>query len=537
MAYVTPQSRVTQLVAGTNITLSPTNGLGTVTISSSGGAGSTGPTGPSGGPVGPTGATGPQGTQGVTGPSGAAGTNGSVGATGPTGSTGVQGVTGPTGIAGTNGSVGATGPTGPQGTQGIQGDTGPTGAVGATGASASANLWSTFPAIQTVDISNYTLSNVNALSNSSGTFTLSATNTSIGGNVTLTGPSVLKTNFIQPNGPTRTLNICNDNSTTGVNGYITITPNALVKLGNNDGGVFGKGADLSFYGASSNYAVELGSRTSASTVGDPFNFFKLDPNGRMLLSGGYLGTPNQYGFDFAAATGELNLYSHSGINIDSYPGGVGSNTGDIIVNASDVLYLHSTGSVDTYAGTGNIGTIANAGSITLTTYGSNIDIHSGCNASMNASNGNIILTAVTASNIYSPTITVNDGTYTGIKLDSMNGNTIQVRDALNSISLKDNQSNVIQMGDDGIQNSGIQLQCSGGTGNKIILNTVGDVSITAGYYASLIGNVDVTIAAAQTVTIQYTSNGIKLQDNTTGGNGMLTVDSANHLYWNGTYIA
>lgn len=537
MAYVTPQSRVTQLVAGTNITLSPTNGLGTVTISSSGGAGSTGPTGPSGGPVGATGATGATGRTGATGPTGAAGTNGSVGATGSTGATGVQGVTGPTGIAGTNGSVGATGSTGSTGPQGNVGSTGATGAVGATGASASANLWSTFPATQTVDISNYTLSNVNALSNSSGTFTLSATNTSVGGNVTLTGPSVLKTNFIQPNGPTRTLNICNDSSTSGVNGYVTLTSDALVKIGNNNGSVFGKGCDLTCYGNSSNYKLQLSSQTSSSTVGDPFNSFSMNPDGRLWLSGGYIGTPNQYGFDFAAATGELNLYSHSGINIDSYAGGVGSNTGDIIVNANDVLYLHSTGSVDTYAGTGNIGTIANAGSITFTTYGSNIDIHSGCNASMNASNGNIILTAVTASNIHSPTITVNDGTYTGIKLDSLNGNTIQVRDALNSISLKDNQSNVIQMGDDGIQNSGIQLQCSGGTGNKIILNTVGDVNITAGYYATLIGNVDVTIAAASNVIIQYTSNGIKLQDNTTGGSGFLTVDSAAHLYWNGTLIA
>ena len=44
MAYVTPQNRVNQLLAGTNITLSPTNGIGTVTVSSSGGAGATGDT-------------------------------------------------------------------------------------------------------------------------------------------------------------------------------------------------------------------------------------------------------------------------------------------------------------------------------------------------------------------------------------------------------------------------------------------------------------------------------------------------------------
>lgn len=159
MAFVVPQNKVNQLLAGTNITLSPTNGIGIVTVTSAGGVGSTGPTGPSGGPVGATGSTGAQGVTGsigATGPTGAAG----VGATGPTGAQGLQGVTGPTGSAGTNGSVGATGSTGATGVQGLQGVTGATGSVGATGPSASANLWSTFPATQTVDFSNYTLSNV-----------------------------------------------------------------------------------------------------------------------------------------------------------------------------------------------------------------------------------------------------------------------------------------------------------------------------------------------------------------------------------------
>jgi hypothetical protein len=534
MAFAVPQNRVTQLLAGTNITLSPTNGLGTVTISSSGGAGSTGPTGPSGGPVGATGATGVTGATGRTGPTGpqgAAGTNGSVGATGPTGASGSAGgigATGPTGAVGATGAAGV-GSTGPQGIQGA------TGADGATGASASANLWSTFPATQTVDISNYTLSNVNALSNSTGTFTLSATNTSVGGNVTITGPSVLKTNFIQPNGPTRTLNICNDNSTSGVNGYINISSDALTKIGNNNGTAFGKGGDLTFQNNSNNYQVQLASRTSASTPGDPFNSLTLNPNGRMWLSGGYIGTPDQYGFDFAAATGELSVYSRNGITIDSYPGGSGSNTGDLTLNASDLLYLNSTGNVSMYAGTGNISLTANTGTIDLQTYGSNININSACNVGLYAANGNVVITGVTSGGSNLPTIIVNDGTYNGIELNSSNGNVIQIKDALNSISLKDNQSNVIQMGDDGIQNSGIQLQCSGATGNKIILNTIGDV-VTNGYYNSMIANADATIAAASTVILQYTSNGIKFQDNITGGNGTFTIDSANHLYWNGTLI-
>ena len=238
MAFVVPQNKVNQLLAGSNITLSPTNGIGIVTVTSVGG-GTTGPTGPSGGPVGATGATGATGRTGPTGPTGAAGTNGSVGATGSTGPQGIQGLTGPTGptgAAGTNGSVGATGSTGPQGIQGI---TGATGVQGATGASASANLWSTFPAIQTVDFSNYTLSNVDRLSNTSGTFTLAANNTTVPGNVTITGSSILKTNFIQPSGPTRTIQVLNDGTTTGVSAYLSISPAATVLLGNNDGGVAG----------------------------------------------------------------------------------------------------------------------------------------------------------------------------------------------------------------------------------------------------------------------------------------------------------
>ena len=335
MAFVVPQNKVSQLLAGTNITLSPTNGVGIVTVTASGGGGGTGPTGPSGGPVGATGSTGPQGATGrtgATGPTGAQGLAGSVGATGFTGAQGLQGLTGPTGSAGTNGSVGATGSTGPQGIQGV---TGFTGSQGATGSSASANLWSTFPAIQTTDFSNYTLSNVDRLSNTSGTFTLAANNTSVSGNVTLTGPSVLKTNFIQPNGPTRSLLLTNDATTSGVNGFFTITSAATVYLGNNDGGTFGQGCDLRFNGASSNYSVELGSRTSASNVGDPFNYLNLNPNGAMRMSGGVIGTPDTYGLLFTAGSGEATVYTREGINLTSSNSGSGSNTGKINFTGSN----------------------------------------------------------------------------------------------------------------------------------------------------------------------------------------------------------
>ena len=84
---------VVQLVAGTNVTLSPTNGLGTVTINATGGGGG-GATGATGVP-GVTGATGAAGAQGATGATGAAGAQGATGAAGAQGATGVTGATGP----------------------------------------------------------------------------------------------------------------------------------------------------------------------------------------------------------------------------------------------------------------------------------------------------------------------------------------------------------------------------------------------------------------------------------------------------------
>ena len=100
------------LVAGSNVTLTP--GAGTLTISGTGGGGATGATGATG----PTGATGATGVTGPTGPTGATGSTGATGATG----TGITGATGPTGATGATGSTGATGATGPGPTGATKGD-------------------------------------------------------------------------------------------------------------------------------------------------------------------------------------------------------------------------------------------------------------------------------------------------------------------------------------------------------------------------------------------------------------------------------
>jgi hypothetical protein len=85
------------------------------------------------------------------------GSNGSAGlvwvpaGSGPIGPTGPQG---PTGATGPQGDTGATGP------QGDTGATGPQGPTGPQGDPADASLWSTFPAIQTVDASGNDISDV-----------------------------------------------------------------------------------------------------------------------------------------------------------------------------------------------------------------------------------------------------------------------------------------------------------------------------------------------------------------------------------------
>lgn len=138
--YVNSSATATVSGGNSRMTLVPLTGLD-------------GPTGP----LGYTGNTGPQGVRGpigftFTGPTGYTGRPG-YGATGPQGNGGSQG------IQGSQGDLGNTGPQGPQGYQGPpggQGDTGPQGVQGIQGVGATS--WSTFPAVSTVDLSNFTLS-------------------------------------------------------------------------------------------------------------------------------------------------------------------------------------------------------------------------------------------------------------------------------------------------------------------------------------------------------------------------------------------
>ena len=139
------------------------------------------------GPVGSTGSTGPQGVRGpigytFTGPTGSTGRPG-YGATGPQGNgggqgyigpQGVEGNTGPQGVQGYQGVPGDEGNTGPQGIQGIQGIEGPTGPGGSS--------WSLYPAISTVNLSNFTITMQGGLTLTdtttgySGTFTIGTGN-------------------------------------------------------------------------------------------------------------------------------------------------------------------------------------------------------------------------------------------------------------------------------------------------------------------------------------------------------------------------
>jgi collagen type II alpha len=140
----TGTSGVSQIVAGTNVTITPTGGTGAVTINSTGTVGPTGPTGATG-PSGSTGAIGAQGIQGIPGSAGLDGEDGIDGFS----LVGPQGVQGPSGTNGTNGSNGLNGNSivgwdgedgldghtiiGPQGLQGIQGIQGPAGIQGSSG--------------------------------------------------------------------------------------------------------------------------------------------------------------------------------------------------------------------------------------------------------------------------------------------------------------------------------------------------------------------------------------------------------------------
>lgn len=132
---------------------------------------------PYGGIQGPTGNTGPTG---VTGPTGPTGWTGNTGPTGPTGDTGPTGPTGaPSFVTGPTGEVGATGVTGPTGAASTV--TGPTGAAGAP------TEWSLNPALSTVDLSGQGLINFAYIRDASG---LDISGTSISGLTSLNGQSV-----------------------------------------------------------------------------------------------------------------------------------------------------------------------------------------------------------------------------------------------------------------------------------------------------------------------------------------------------------
>ena len=107
------------------------------------------------------------------------------------GQTGPTGATGPQGIRGFTGPVGSTGSVGPTGGVGATGATGAAGATGAPGSGANASLWSTFKAIQSVDMSGNNLSNVNSIPNATSiygrTMTFGGTSVSPFGTLSSTG--------------------------------------------------------------------------------------------------------------------------------------------------------------------------------------------------------------------------------------------------------------------------------------------------------------------------------------------------------------
>ena len=86
----------------------------------------------------------------------------------------ISGDTGPTGATGSTGAnglgfTGAAGSTGPQGLSitGPTGATGPLGPTGAAGSAANVSNWAVFPAVANVNMSNFSISNANAISSTS----------------------------------------------------------------------------------------------------------------------------------------------------------------------------------------------------------------------------------------------------------------------------------------------------------------------------------------------------------------------------------
>lgn len=109
---------VTRIIAGPNTVVSPSSGVGDVTVTAIAGTGQQGPQGPQG----------PQGERGPAGPPGSRGDTGPQGPQGPKGDTGPQGPQGPQGPGG-----GQPGPPGPQGPAGERGPAGPSGPPGPPG--------------------------------------------------------------------------------------------------------------------------------------------------------------------------------------------------------------------------------------------------------------------------------------------------------------------------------------------------------------------------------------------------------------------
>jgi len=431
MAYAVPQNRVNQLLAGANITLSPTNGIGTVTVTSTGGG--IGPTGPAGGPTGATGATGPQGATGVgsTGPTGASGTPGTPGSVGATGPTGVQGAVG---------SVGPTGATGVQGATGV-GTTGPvgaTGAVGATGPAGSPTNWSSYPALTSINYNLQNSDNVGALSwnggpgNNATLYTSSGTmfmtnyagpiniNPS-GYTIYLQGPTEIsdtlrigsiKTLFCDRYKATsggNGINIQNDPSVYGLNGGIDIAANSLIQIANSDtvGGIGNIGIDT-------NHNIFMGSYYNTGASGNPFTQLALNTNGYIGLNGGVTGTPDQYGIKFEIGSGESTLYSSNGITLRSDLGGGGSNTGLItLIGSNEIQFNTSTlrqnGNIVYFAPQPCYGTavVTAGGSYPLTNYSDSVSwnsIDNGSNASISGAINEII---AVPNGIYSVNYTLN----------------------------------------------------------------------------------------------------------------------------------
>jgi hypothetical protein len=172
--------------------------------------------------LGPTGATGPTGSPG------AATNTGATGNTGPTGAsmTGPTGAQGPTGVQGNTGPTGRSGLTivGPTGATGFTGNTGPTGPQGATGGAGNAALWSTFKAIQNVDISGYTMSNVGQLNSTN----ITNANTFYTNTFGAGGTSLLPATTMDTLGNVSTLSSYTAGFSTGLGNISTYGANRLV---------------------------------------------------------------------------------------------------------------------------------------------------------------------------------------------------------------------------------------------------------------------------------------------------------------------